>query len=1321
MLDFVKILVRSKDKRSKKNETLEIYPALQSIESKDLMIKNGEFYAFWDDTANLWNRSQFELYRRIDSLIFEKHKELPDAQMMLFSDFDTGLVTKFNKYCKDLKDNYHELDKKIVFSNTPRKKTDYCSKCLPYPLQEGEYKAYEELVNVLYDKKEQKKIEWAIGSIIAGDSENIQKFFVLYGASGSGKSTILNIIQMLFEGYYIHFRSKDIGNANHQFALEPFKDNPILAIDHEGKLDKIDDNTRLNTLVSHEPMLMNEKRVKQYQFKSRAMIFIGTNTPVRITDAKSGIMRRLIDIYPSEKLLPFDTYSMLMSKIQFELSGIAYHCLQVYQELGEHYYDKYKPTRMMDETNDIYNFVQDMMWEWEDKDTVSLASAWKAYKDWCDDCGIQYPLKKALFKVELKEYFEDYRERDGNVVNVFVKIKKDKFKVVQGKKEFVSDSWLKMEEQPSLLDDILADCKAQYADDDDHPKRKWVNVGTKLRDLDTKLVHFVKMPNQHYICVDFDLKNAKGEKDFALNLAAASKWPKTYAELSKGGQGIHLYYIYDGDVSLLSSIYDENIEIKVFNGDAALRRRVSKCNSIDIATINSGLPLKGEKKKMIDAKSVESERHLRVMIKKCLNKENHGHTKPEVDFMKKLTDDAYANSALSYDIRDMRAAILTFAMSSTNQSQTAYEIASKMKLCSKDHEEGNKKNVSNSEWEDAPIVFYDVEVFPNLFVICWKKQGEDQNVVRMINPTPEEVKSLFRYRLVGFNNRRYDNHIIYARSQGYTLEELYKLSQKIIGKAKGCFFGEAYGLSYTDIYDYCSNNNKMSLKKWEIKLGLYHMENSHPWDQPVDEQYWEEIADYCCNDVTATEAVFNATQADFRGRQILAELSGLTVNDTSNTHTQQIIFGNDRNPQSEFNYPDLSKEFPGYKFDKGVSTYMGETVGEGGWVFSRPGMYCNAVCEDVSGMHPASIYAMKLFGDEYTERYYDLVRARTYIKHKEYDKVKEMFDGRLAKYLGSEEEAKELSAALKTPINSVYGLTAAHFSNRCRDPRNVDNVVAKRGALFMITLKHAVEEMGYTVIHCKTDSIKVADPDDYILKYIEDFGKKYGYSFEIEDRFERICLTDKATFIAKFPEGKWFPKAATFAHPYIFKKLFSGDEIIFDDMCETKEVKESSIYLDMNENLPDVTEAEKMYKKLAKKPETTTEELDELRIDISKGHDYHFVGRVGLFTPVVDGANGGLLVKSEDGMKYDAVSGTKGYRWMESGTIKDLGIEDQIDMDYFESLCTDAVAKVNVHGDFDIFRYGTHEEFEEYARQLLKENTFEGAMNEPVSFRESLS
>lgn len=103
------------------------------------------------------------------------------------------------------------------------------------------------------------------------------------------------------------------------------------------------------------------------------------------------------------------------------------------------------------------------------------------------------------------------------------------------------------------------------------------------------------------------------------------------------------------------------------------------------------------------------------------------------------------------------------------------------------------------------------------------------------------------------------------------MEQIYALSNRIINEHTG-FFGEAYNLSYTDIYDFSSK--KQSLKKFEIELGIKHQELGLPWDQPVPKSLWDKVAEYCDNDVIATETLFYSKkrQADFVAREILQTL-----------------------------------------------------------------------------------------------------------------------------------------------------------------------------------------------------------------------------------------------------------------------------------------------------------------------------------------------------------------------------------------------------------------------------------------------------------------
>lgn len=1319
MIDFLMISTRST-----KRGVIEIYPKFIIKKSSDLMIRGGDFYAIWLEDRGLWSTDEQDalqlIDRELDRYAEENRKNFDSSVKVLHMwDSESGMIDSWHKYCqKQMRDSFHMLDEKLIFSNTPTNKKDYASKKLKYPLEEGTINAYDKLMSTLYSETEREKIEWAIGSIVCGDSKKLQKFMVLYGAAGTGKSTVLNIIQQLFDGYYSVFDAKALGSSSNSFALEAFKSNPLVAIQHDGDLSRIEDNTRLNSLVSHELMTVNEKFKSTYANRFKCFLFMGTNKPVKITDAKSGLIRRLIDVSPSGDKLSPKEYKTVMKQIEFELGAIAYHCQNVYLA-NPGMYDDYIPVAMLGASNDFYNFIIDSYHVFKKEDGTTLKASWEMYKTYCDEAKVPFPFSQRIFKEELKNYFRDYKERfnldDGTRVrSYYVGFRTEKFEEQTiSEKEEPEQKLIEFKAQPSIFDKECADCPAQYATSSEIPTSKWEKVKTKLSSIDTSKLHYVKVPENH-IVIDFDIPDKDGNKSFELNLKEASKWPPTYAELSKSGQGIHLHYIYAEDPAKLSRVYDDHIEVKVFNGKSSLRRKLTKCNNLPIATINSGLPLKGEKQ-VINFEGVKSEKGLRTQIKRNLNKEYHPATKPSIDFIYKILEDAYA-SDLHYDVTDMRNAVLAFAASSTHQADYCIKLVNKMQFKSADQSSGTKN-------DDAKLVFYDVEVFPNLFLVNWKIEGEGKPVVRMINPTSAEIEELMRFRLVGFNCRRYDNHILYARLMGYTNEQLFSLSNRIINGSANCFFGEAYNVSYTDVYDFCSK--KQSLKKWEIELGIHHQELGLPWDQPVPEEMWTKVAEYCDNDVIATEAVFNARKADFTARQILADVAGMTVNDTTNSLTTKIIFGNNRKPQDQFNYrfmgevtPDcepwtitedmvlydhlgdenftlFNKDgkpvFPGYTFEGGKSIYRGEEVGEGGYVYAEPGMYSNIALLDIASMHPSSIVAEELFGPEYTKRFNEILQARIAIKHKEFDKAKKMLNGALAKYLTDEAAAADLAQALKIAINSVYGLTSASFDHPFRDNRNKDNIVAKRGALFMVNLKHEVQRRGFIVAHIKTDSIKIPDATPEIIQFVMDYGKQYGYNFEHEATYDRMCLVNDAVYIAKYKDGKhageWTATGTQFQVPCVFKKLFSKEPIEFEDMCETKSVT-SALYLDMNEGLPDVSELEAERDRLAKKdPPMEREGLSE---EIAKGHNYHFIGKVGQFCPIKPGCGGGILLRETENKKtgekgYAAATGSKGFRWLESEMVRELGKENDIDRTYYNNLVDEAVKSLSSYGDFERF------------------------------------
>lgn len=1286
MLDFVKPQIRETKKG------LHIFPEFQVIRSKDLMIRGQSFFAVWDEASQAWSDDQYVLRTLVDNEIYrfvEEHPEFENATVEPLSSYSNNSWNNWVRYCKSLSDNYHELDKKLIFADDEVKKSDYCTHKLPYSLCLQEIPAYEELMNVIYAPEERQKLEWAIGSIIAGDSKKLQKFFVLFGGPGTGKSTFLNLVQNMFEGYYALFEADDLTSGG-SFALESLKSNPLIAIQHDGDLSKISDNSRLNSVVSHEEMIINEKYKSKYKIRLCSLLFIGTNKPVKITDGNSGLIRRLIDVHPTGRTIPKSRYDKLLDRIQFEYGGIAEHCLRVYQELGKTYYDGYRATEMMSRTNVLYNFIEDNyeLFEEVDEEGITLKTLWSRYKDYVQEALIAYPLDQRTFKAEMATYFKDFKMRYGQRRSVYFGFLADKFSMgeelrqqAQEKEDRLlegSSSWLSFQNAggTSVFDRELSECRAQYAKEDGTPLKVWDKVTTCLKDLDPTRLHYVMGP-ENLIMIDFDIKGPDGKKDAELNLKAASDWPVTYAELSKSGSGIHLYYYYDGDPKSLKRLYDEDIEIKVGAGKSSIRRMLTKCNDLPISSISSGLPKKEVVTTITDEK-IRSEKSLRKLIERNLRKEIHPSTRCSIDFIYKILSDAY-NQGLHYDVTDLRSSVMSFATRSTNQSSYCMKMVMKMPFRSEEPSENVEEYT-----EEAPIVFFDTEVFKNLFVICAKRQGPNNAMITMINPSPDQVRDLFQFRLVGFNNRKYDNHILYARSMGYTEKELYNLSQRIINGDKDAFFGEAYNLSYTDIYDYSSD--KKSLKKWEIELGIHHMELGLKWDEEVPEHLWSKVAEYCGYDVTATESVWDATQGDFLARSILAEWAELTRNDTTNSLTTRIIFGKDPHPQEKFVYTDLSTIFPGYRYDKygidlkeykdgvkivaGKSIYKGIDPGEGGRAIGYPGIYHRVAVLDIASMHPHSAIKLGIFGPKYTKVFENLVEARVAIKHKDFELAKQLLPERLHHYLNDKKNVKMLAQALKIAINSVYGLTSASFPNKFRDPRNVDNIVAKYGALFMINLEEEVQKRGYTVIHIKTDSIKIADADDEIIQFVQEYGKQYGFTFELEDIYSKMCLVNDAVYVAKYAEAHkdektgadiwWTATGTQFQVPYVFKTLFSKEKVGFSDLCETKSVT-TAIYLDMNEGK-------------------------------EEEHDYRFVGKIGSFCPIKADCGGGVLLREGNDGKFSSVTGTKKpgtkdevYRWLEAETVKNMADISIIDRSYYDRLVDDAVETISKFGDFEAF------------------------------------
>ena len=478
MLDFVTVKVAERTKKS-----LSVYPDFtMSRKVKDLMVRGGSFYAVWDAEAGLWSKSLERLVELVDNEVNEQmpaiSKELEGVSLtpkyMKYA--SSGVTHQFTKFLREWPDNWHALDQKPMFGDATIKRSNYASFKLPYSLDPSEngIEQYDHMMNVLYSPEERQKIEWGIGCCLAGDAAKVQKFIALYGGPGTGKSTVLHIIEQLLEGYTAPFNAASLGVRTNQFALDVFASDPVVVIQHDADMSKIDDNTKFNSVVSHEAMMVNEKYAKPYSKVINSFIFIGTNTPIKITEARSGLGRRLIDVTPTGKKLSRGEYDSAMASVPYALGAIAHRCIAVYKKLGRTYYDGYRPMKMFGLTNDVYSFLEDNYGIFSSQNQITMTQIWKMYNEWSDDANLKYKMKRRELLNELQYYFNSYEQQarldDGtHGRSVYSEFKKELFDSsfdTSSTEEASLPDFLKLKHQHSVFDDLAKDYPAQYANEE---------------------------------------------------------------------------------------------------------------------------------------------------------------------------------------------------------------------------------------------------------------------------------------------------------------------------------------------------------------------------------------------------------------------------------------------------------------------------------------------------------------------------------------------------------------------------------------------------------------------------------------------------------------------------------------------------------------------------------------------------------------------------------------------------------------------------------------------------------------------------------------
>ena len=443
------------------------------------------------------------------------------------------------------------------------------------------------------------------------------------------------------------------------------------------------------------------------------------------------------------------------------------------------------------------------------------------------------------------------------------------------------------------------------------------------------------------------------------------------------------------------------------------------------------------------------------------------------------------------------------------------------------------------EVPDSELVFFDTEVYKNLFILVTKRHA-DKNCKAYVNPplkVLEEIIHPFCKYWIGYNNNFYDNLILYKlkkllkSNQNYSviMPELKNFSDGIINKYdKSIEYGKI--TTYLDFYKLCPKDKSLSKLKYEINYPC--LETPYSFDVDIQPEQKDECVNYCVNDVLGLEYAFFQPQyyQKYLAHKNLCKMVDIQVSNSTNTTTGVLIFGHTSNlwRKSQLKLPNITEymqNIPGYEKAK-FEVIPGETnitgrfingntsydINRGGENKCTPGYYENVVSLDVDSMYVTTFINTGYFGD-FTDKIRKLRDVRLALKRKNLNDVFKTYK-EFGEFIVNEKiDFKLASDMLKLCLNSLYGLSSANFDNFMRLDNNETNLIANLGNIMMNELYNECIANGYKVVHIKTDGIKIANCTDEMIQFCVNFAKMWGYNFSIDEKYSKFIIIDKSNYI----------------------------------------------------------------------------------------------------------------------------------------------------------------------------------------------------------------
>lgn len=118
---------------------MEVAPWFLNTNSRDLMLRDGDFVAIWNPRTGLWSKDEFDVVDLVDDDVRKYVENTPGQKLMprFCARERDGVWKRYRQWTKNMVDTDHPLDRMPVFADTPIRQEDHVSYRLPYSLEEG--------------------------------------------------------------------------------------------------------------------------------------------------------------------------------------------------------------------------------------------------------------------------------------------------------------------------------------------------------------------------------------------------------------------------------------------------------------------------------------------------------------------------------------------------------------------------------------------------------------------------------------------------------------------------------------------------------------------------------------------------------------------------------------------------------------------------------------------------------------------------------------------------------------------------------------------------------------------------------------------------------------------------------------------------------------------------------------------------------------------------------------------------------------------------------------------------------------------------------